>query len=129
MSIFDTWIERQKSAIADWVRRRLGLPDPYAAEPGESVPETPPQAGRVGGSDAFKISPEALQAARCAKMLGKWVHVGRVNEARRVQNWLGLADSIDGSGISRFDHMLKEVIAAIDGTHPQPALHLLECAK
>ena len=51
-----------------------------------------------------------------------WVHVGRVNEPRRVQNWLGLADSIDGSGMSRFDHMLEAVITAIAGEHPQQQL-------
>ena len=52
-------------------------------------------------------------------MLGKWVHVGRVNTAARVRNWLGLADSIDGSGISRFDHMLEAVMTAIADEHPQ----------
>jgi hypothetical protein len=76
----------------------------------------------VGGSDAFKIAPAAFSAARCAKMLGKWVHVGRVNEPRRVANWLGIADSIDGSGISRYDHMLRAVCQAISGTDPQPSL-------
>jgi hypothetical protein len=76
----------------------------------------------VGGSDAFKISPIALRAARTAKMLGKWVHVGRVNTAKRVANWVGLADSIDGSGISRYDHMLEDVLAAIRNEHPQHAM-------
>lgn len=76
----------------------------------------------VGGSDHFKFSKEALNAARTAKMLGKWVHVGRVNTAKRVNNWLRLADSIDGSGISRFDHMLEDVLSQIRGEHPQTAL-------
>lgn len=67
----------------------------------------------IGGSDAFKISSEAMAAARTAKMLGKWVHVGRVNTAQRVSNWLGLADSLDGSGISRFDQRLEDVLNAI----------------
>lgn len=69
----------------------------------------------VGGSDNFKISQEAMNACRAAKMLGKWVHVGRVNTAARVKNWIGLADSIDGSGISKYDHMLENVMAAISG--------------
>lgn len=76
----------------------------------------------IGGSDEFKFSPTAMRAAKAAKMLGKWVHVGRVNTAARVHNWLGLADSIDGSGISRFDHMLEDVLAAIRGDHPQTEL-------
>jgi hypothetical protein len=57
-------------------------------------------------------------------MLGKWVHVGRINTASRVRNWLGLADSCDGSGMSRFDHMLEDVLAAIAGEHPQTAMEL-----
>ena len=73
----------------------------------------------IGGSDAFKISPITFAAAKTAKMLGKWVHVGRVNTAARVRNWLGIADSIDGSGISMYDHMLEDVLAAIAGEHPQ----------
>lgn len=78
----------------------------------------------VGGSDQFKISPEATNAAKTAKMLGKWVHVGRVNTAPRVRNWLGLADSIDGSGISRFDHMLESVLEEIRGENPQSQLKI-----
>jgi len=76
----------------------------------------------VGGSDRFKHSTEALNAVKAAKMLGKWVHVGRVNEPKRVLNWIDLADSIDGSGISRFDHMLEAVITAVTGKHPQKEL-------
>lgn len=68
----------------------------------------------VGGSDNFKISPEAINACKTAKMLGKWVHVGRVNTIERVNNWIGLADSIDGSGISKYDHMLERVLSAIN---------------
>ena len=78
----------------------------------------------IGGSDAFKIAPETFAAARTAKILGKWVHVGRVNTAARVRNWIGLADSCDGSGMSRFDHMLEDVLATIAGEHPQQAMEL-----
>lgn len=76
----------------------------------------------VGGSDAFKISSEAINACKVAKMLGKWVHVGRVNTAQRISNWMGLADSIDGSGISRFDSRLEEVLFEILGEKPQQEL-------
>ena len=61
----------------------------------------------VGGTDVFKTSQEAMQTCTCAKMLGKWIHVGRVNAISRLQNWIGIADSIDGSGISRFENMWK----------------------
>jgi hypothetical protein len=76
----------------------------------------------VGGSDAFKISNEAINACKTAKILGKWVHVGRVNTVERVKNWLGLADSIDGSGISKYDHMLEAVLSVITGDLPQDEL-------
>jgi hypothetical protein len=68
----------------------------------------------VGGSDAFKVSPEAIAACKAAKILKKWVHVGRVNTAGRTANWIGLADSIDGSGISRYDQMLEDVLKVIE---------------
>jgi len=76
----------------------------------------------IGGDDDFKLSPIAFRCARVAKQLGKWVHVGRVNTAKRMAAWMGVADSIDGSGISMFDHMLEDVLAMIRGEHPQHAL-------
>jgi hypothetical protein len=79
----------------------------------------------VGGSDAFKISNEAINACKVAKMLGKWVHVGRVNTVERVRNWIGLADSIDGSGISKYDYMLEAVLAEISGDNKQHDLLLV----
>lgn len=106
-------------ALTSGLPRALVLQDGIGSYP---IPWDKISAVFVGGSDRFKIAPEAINAARTAKMLGKWVHVGRVNDPRRVQNWLGLADSIDGSGMSRFDHMLEAVIAAIGGDHPQQAL-------
>jgi len=78
-----------------------------------SIPWDKISAVFIGGSDSFKISPEAIQAAKCAKMLGKWVHVGRVNGIKRAENWLGIADSIDGSGISKYDHMLEKILEVI----------------
>ena len=45
------------------------------------------------------LSPDA--AAVTARMLGKLVHVGRANTWARARDWADLADSYDGSGISR----------------------------
>ncbi len=78
----------------------------------------------VGGSDKFKLSKEAVSICKEAKSLGKWVHIGRVNTAVRVRNWLGIADSIDGSGISKYDHMLENVLFEIMGDTPQTSLEL-----
>jgi hypothetical protein len=76
----------------------------------------------VGGSDSFKISTEAINACKVAKMLGKWVHVGRVNTVERVRNWIGLADSLDGSGLSKYDYMLEAVLYELSGNKPQKEL-------
>ena len=71
----------------------------------------------IGGSDCFKSSPEARHAAVAARMLGKLVHVGRVNTYARASEWADLADSYDGSGISRDprDEQLASVLAGIRG--------------
>jgi hypothetical protein len=78
----------------------------------------------IGGSNEFKYSSEAINAAKTARMLGKWVHVGRVNTASRVRNWAEWADSLDGSGISRFDHMLEDVLKQLTGEHPQQQMRI-----
>lgn len=69
----------------------------------------------VGGSDNFKESPYAIAICQMAKLLGKWVHVGRVNTVSRVRVWRDIADSIDGSGISKYDYMLENVLYEIIG--------------
>lgn len=97
-------------------RRALVLQDGIRRS---SIPWAELDAVFIGGSDEFKFGREAMNAAKTAKLLKRWVHVGRVNTASRVRNWRGLADSIDGSGISRFDHMLEEVLLEISEQHPQ----------
>lgn len=76
----------------------------------------------IGGSDQFKFSPQAFAAAKTAKWLGKDVHLGRCNTAARARNWVKLADSCDGSGMSMYDHMLIDVLNQIQGEHPQQEL-------
>lgn len=112
-------------------QRTNGLPRALVLQDGigeVEIPWSKIDAVFIGGTDRFKIAPEAFQAARCARMLGKWVHVGRVNEANRLCDWLDLADSIDGSGISKYDHMLREVVDAIKGAHPHQRQIELEFA-
>lgn len=119
---------QRTSELFDWFfSRTQELPRALALQNGIEhvrIPWKDIAAVFIGGDDDFKCSPVAMRAARTAKMLGKWVHVGRVNTASRVRNWAGLADSIDGSGISRYDHMLEDVLAAIAGTHPQSQMEL-----
>ena len=76
----------------------------------------------VGGSDNFKISPECINACKAAKILNKWVHVGRVNTSGRLQNWLDLGDSLDGSGISQYDAMLEDLLTLMNSENKQEYL-------
>lgn len=39
----------------------------------------------LGGSDAFKLGPEAFHITKCALQLGKAVHCGRVNSGKRLK--------------------------------------------
>lgn len=68
----------------------------------------------VGGSTSWKLSDHAAQCIKAAKALGKWAHVGRVNDPARFEHFEKLgADSIDGSGIARYTHM-REAISKRD---------------
>lgn len=58
----------------------------------------------VGGSDAFKLGPEAAEWCRQAHERGKWVHWGRVNSRKRMAHIIGTgaADSCDGTQWARW---------------------------
>lgn len=66
----------------------------------------------IGGVDPWEDSDAVADLVREAKLRGKWVHVGRVNTPERFEHFLRLgADSCDGSGVSRYDHMLAAIEA------------------
>lgn len=61
----------------------------------------------IGGTNVFKDSQEALDLVKHGKAKGLHVHIGRVNHAERyIRYRLAGADTCDGSGVSRYDHML-----------------------
>lgn len=76
----------------------------------------------IGGSDRFKTSDEAVNAAKVARFLGKHVHVGRVNSYERARFWADLADTCDGSGVSMYEEQLQNVLAGIRGDREHPSL-------
>ena len=52
----------------------------------------------IGGSTAWKLGPSAEALALEAKRRGKWVHMGRVNSARRIRYAASIGcDSVDGT--------------------------------
>lgn len=64
----------------------------------------------IGGTTDFKVSAHAEHIIKAAKILGKWTHVGRVNDPQRFAYFEEIgADSIDGTGISRYSHMREAI--------------------
>lgn len=71
----------------------------------------------IGGTTKFKESDAAIACIKAAKAIGKWVHVGRVNDPVRFERFEQLGvDSVDGTGIAFYSHM-REKIASRNGDH------------
>ena len=74
----------------------------------------------LGGMDPWKDSKAAADIVRTATIFKKWKHVGRVNTPKRFDHFEELgADSCDGSGIAKYDHMLEAIERRND---PRPTL-------
>ena len=67
----------------------------------------------VGGDDAFKDGEDAWRLCQLAAQKDKAVHVGRVNGPARLARWFDYADSIDGSGLSKYTHSLERLVRVI----------------
>ena len=85
----------------------------------------------IGGSTSWKLSKAAADVVKAAKVIGKWVHAGRVNTPARFEYFEELgADSIDGSGLARYSWMrtriyersVKPGLFSTEPQHPEPAL-------
>jgi hypothetical protein len=76
----------------------------------------------VGGSTRWKLGPHAVDLCDEAKRRGKLIHVGRVNSIKRALYCRDVlkADSVDGTGFSRFARStLMPVLEAI-ADRPRP---------
>lgn len=102
---------------AELTRRRFEEWQPLIAQTGQpvalvlqdgqdavGVPWETVDAVFVGGSDAFKLGPEAARWCQMARERGKWVHWGRVNSRKRMALVMatGAADSCDGTQWARW---------------------------
>lgn len=59
----------------------------------------------IGASTAWKLGVHAERLAGAARERGKWVHMGRVNSARRIRYAASIGcDSVDGTGWVRWRH-------------------------
>jgi hypothetical protein len=76
----------------------------------------------IGGRDPWKDSQASLDIVKTAKIFGIHVHVGRVNTERRFRLFHDAgADTCDGSGVARYDHMLEAIAAGMEA-NPDPTL-------
>jgi hypothetical protein len=108
---------RTLEVFARWKERLAGWPLALVMQDGQEdmdIPWDDIDAVFIGGSTEWKLSAHAVQVIKAAKILGKWAHVGRVNDPHRFRHFEEAgADSIDGSGIARYSHM-REAIAKRD---------------
>jgi len=64
----------------------------------------------IGGSDKFKDSSAGTDIVKTAAIMEVHSHVGRVNTTPRFRRYREAgADTCDGSGVCRFDHMLDDI--------------------
>ena len=101
--------------LFDWFKERIAdWPLALVAQDGLEyvrIPWVDIAALFVGGTTNWKIGPRAAACIKTAKALGKWVHVGRINDPARFEYFDQLdVDSCDGSGIAQYSHM-REAIA------------------
>jgi hypothetical protein len=108
-----------------WKQRLAGWPIALVCQDGQQdfpIPWDDISAIFIGGSTNWKISDHAAHCIKAAKALGKWAHVGRVNDPARWEHFEKIgADSIDGTGLARYTHM-REAIAKRDNQE-----RLFEC--
>lgn len=102
LEVFDYWYGR----LARW-------PLALAAQDGQEdlpIPWGIIKAIFIGGSTEWKLSRHAAAIIKAAKAMNVWVHVGRVNTPGRFEYFESLgADSIDGTGLSRYSWMRERI--------------------
>jgi hypothetical protein len=99
-----------RATLAQWpwwsaLIRSRGLPVAFVGQDGQEDLPLPDDmdAYFVGGSTRWKLSQASADLCREAKRRGLPVHIGRVNSLRRLRTAYDFgADSIDGSGYSKF---------------------------
>lgn len=108
---------RTLEVFEHWRPRLSGWPLALVGQDGlESlpIPWDDIEAVFIGGSTDWKMSQHAAHVIKAAKAIGKWVHIGRVNTPGRFEHFEKLgADSIDGTGLSRYSWMRERIYQSI----------------
>ncbi len=96
-----------------WYRELGAWPRALVAQDGQEdrpIPWELINAVFIGGTTEWKLGPHAEAVVKAAKILEKWVHIGRVNTPARFEKFEEMgADSIDGTGLSRYSWMRKKI--------------------
>ena len=113
---------RTLEVFDEWGPRLEGWPVALVLQDGQEdlpVPWRLIEAVFVGGTTDWKLSQAAADLIKTATILGKHVHIGRVNTPARFKHFADLgADTCDGSGVSRYDWMLERISASQFEDHP-----------
>lgn len=120
--------QRTLELFERWLPKLKGWPVALVCQDGQEhlpIPWDDIAAVFIGGSTLWKCSQHVEQIIRTAKLLGKWVHAGRVNDPQRWLHFERLeVDSCDGTGLARYSHMRR----AVAGRHDQPQLGMEDAA-
>jgi hypothetical protein len=104
---------RTLECFGHWRYKLSGWPLALVAQDGQEdldIPWDGIAAIFIGGSTSWKLSKAAADVVKAAKVIGKWVHAGRVNTPARYEYFEELgADSIDGTGLSRYTWMRTRI--------------------
>jgi hypothetical protein len=104
---------RTLEIFEQWAPRLDGWKLAFACQDGQEhlpIPWDDIGAVFIGGSTNWKASHHAIHIIQAAKILGKHVHIGRINDWLRWKHFEELgADTCDGTGIARYSHM-REII-------------------
>lgn len=96
-----------------WAPKLSAWPLALVAQDGQEdlpIPWSRIEAVFIGGSTQWKLGRHAEAVVKAAKAMGKWVHAGRVNTPGRFEYFEEMgADSIDGTGLSRYSWMRKAI--------------------
>jgi hypothetical protein len=106
------------------VIREVGQIPAFVLQDGASWEEIPADVPLfVGGSTEFKLGEACAQIVRRAKREDRWVHMGRVNSAKRMTYAAQIGcDSVDGTGWVRFKdaHLQRGIDLAANLTAGTP---------
>jgi hypothetical protein len=101
-----------------------GWPLAYVAQDGAedaNIPWDDLDAIFIGGTTEWKLGRDAAAIVKTAKVLGRHVHIGRVNTPERFWHFERLgADTCDGTGLALYPPMLAKLAASLRGGELHP---------